>query len=83
MSKHTNAFGNVVIVTHLRGISTVYAHNHQNIVRVGETVKKGQIIALSGNSGDSTGPHLHFEVRQNDKAIEPISFLKNQGKNLK
>lgn len=80
MSKYSKAYGHVIIIAHNHGYSTVYAHNLKNIARQGESVKKGQIVALSGNSGDSTGPHLHFEVRKNNKPLEPLSFIRNQKK---
>lgn len=56
-------YGNMVIIQHSNGSQTLYAHNSKVLVRVGEKVEQGDIIANSGNSGRSTGPHLHFEIR--------------------
>jgi murein DD-endopeptidase MepM/ murein hydrolase activator NlpD len=69
-------FGNTVEVNHGNGYSTLYAHNEKNLVTVGETVKKGQVLALLGSTGRSNGPHVHFEVRLNGKAINPIKFVR-------
>ena len=68
--------GKTVEVDHGGGYTTRYAHNDRILVTEGETVKKGQPIALLGNTGRSTGPHLHFEVRLNGKAVNPIDFVR-------
>ena len=68
--------GNAVEVNHGSGYSTLYAHNQKNLVKVGETVKKGQVIALLGSTGRSSGPHVHFEVRRNGKAVNPTKFAR-------
>ncbi len=68
-------YGNVVILEHKDYIMTVYAHNDANLVRLGDSVKKGQPIATVGNTGKSTGPHLHFEYRVQGKAIDPLTVL--------
>ncbi len=68
-------YGLCVIVDHGYGYQTIYAHNSRNIVREGQVVKKGQVICYSGNSGDSTGPHLHYEVRINGRPVNPVNFL--------
>lgn len=64
-------YGRVVEVEHQDGLSTLYAHNAKNLVKEGDWVTKYQAIALLGNSGKSTGPHLHFEVRRNGEAFNP------------
>ena len=69
-------FGNAVEVNHGNGYSTLYAHNKKNLVKVGETVKKGQVLALLGSTGRSNGPHVHFEVRRNGKVVNPIKFVR-------
>jgi murein DD-endopeptidase MepM/ murein hydrolase activator NlpD len=68
-------YGNVVVVKHLEGVETVYGHNAKNLVKTGDTVEKGDAIATVGSSGRSTGPHLHFEIRERGKAVDPIPHL--------
>ncbi len=68
-------YGNFVAIDHGNGISTCYGHNSRLLVKVGEKVSKGQTIALSGNTGLSTGPHVHFEVRRQGVPINPIPYL--------
>ena len=55
---------------------TRYAHNQRVLVAVGDTVQKGQAIALIGSTGRSTGPHLHFEVLKQGRAVDPMSFVR-------
>jgi len=69
-------YGKTVEINHGNGYVTRYAHNAKNLVKIGDTVKKGQTIALMGSSGRSTGPHLHFEVLKDGRAVNPISFVK-------
>jgi murein DD-endopeptidase MepM/ murein hydrolase activator NlpD len=73
-------YGKVIIVSHGYGYKSVYAHNKNNLVNVGDRVKKGQVIAELGSTGRSTGPHVHFEVRYNGKQIDPLGVLKNNKK---
>jgi murein DD-endopeptidase MepM/ murein hydrolase activator NlpD len=68
-------YGNLVEIDHGRGYITRYGHNRKLLVKAGDTVKKGQTIALMGSSGRSTGPHVHIEVVQNDKQIDPAPYL--------
>jgi len=70
-----NSFGNMVVIDHGGGITTLYAHNSENLVRVGDIVAPGQQIARVGSTGMSTGPHLHFEVRVNGAPRNPRSYL--------
>ncbi len=70
-SGEKGGYGNVVIVEHGNGWKSFYGHNQENLVEEGEFVRDGQRIALSGDTGRSTGPHLHFELRQRDQAWDP------------
>lgn len=69
------SYGNYVIISHGDGYSTLYAHCSRLNVSVGQTVSQGQTIAFVGNSGDSTGPHLHFEVRKGTTPVNPLSYV--------
>jgi len=68
-------YGLLVEVNHGNGFSTRYAHCKENLVKVGDVVKKGQIVALMGSSGRSTGPHVHFEVYKNGRAVDPSTYI--------
>ena len=67
-------YGNTVVVDHGFGYSTLYAHLYKSLVRTGQKVKRGDVIALVGNTGKSTGPHLHYEVRLQNHPIDPRNF---------
>ncbi len=69
-------YGNLIILRHSEEFVTVYAHNQVNLVGEGESVEKGQIIGRVGRTGNATGPHLHFEIRKNNKAIDPLPLLR-------
>jgi murein DD-endopeptidase MepM/ murein hydrolase activator NlpD len=71
-------YGNLVEINHGNGYATRYGHNHKILVKVGETVKKGQKLALMGSTGRSTGPHVHFEVLHNGKPVDPINYIKGK-----
>lgn len=71
-----SGYGWTVIIEHNGGYRTLYAHNSKLTVKGGDWVKQGQLIAKSGNSGRSTGPHLHFEVQKNTRAIDPMVYLR-------
>ena len=70
-----NGYGNLVEIDHGEGLLTRYAHARVLLVKVGELVRRGQMIARVGATGLSTGPHLHFEVRQHERALDPRVFL--------
>ena len=67
-------YGNTVILDHGFGYETLYAHLYKSLVRKGQKVRRSDIIALVGNSGKSTGPHLHYEVRLNGKPVDPRNY---------
>lgn len=75
VSGDNGGYGKLVVVRHKYGFNTAYAHLSSLKVSVGDVVKKSQVIAKSGNTGRSTGPHLHYEVQYNGNAINPMSFL--------
>lgn len=68
-------YGNVVIIDHGNGLSTLYAHNSALLVSEGESVSKGQVVAYSGMTGYASGPHVHFEVRVNGSPTDPMGYL--------
>lgn len=71
-------YGNLVEINHGNGYVTRYGHNKENLVQVGDTVKKGQLISLMGSTGRSTGPHVHFEVLKNNRQINPNRFVQKR-----
>ncbi len=74
-SDRLSGYGNVIIVEHDGGFTTVYAHNDKNLVRTGTRVSRGQRIATVGDTGRATGPHLHFEIRKDNVARNPLYYL--------
>ena len=68
-------YGNLVVVDHGNGLSTAYAHASAILVAVGQTVSQGETLSLVGSTGNSSGPHLHFEVRVNGVAVDPLLYL--------
>lgn len=72
---HRGGYGNLVEISHGNGYVTRYAHNREHLVQAGERVEKGQAIARMGSSGRSTGPHVHFEVLQNNRVVNPAKYI--------
>ena len=75
-SEKAGGYGNLVEINHGNGYVSRYAHNKKNIVAAGDIVEKGQLVALLGSTGRSTGPHLHFEVIREGKKVNPKKYLK-------
>ncbi len=69
-------YGNMVILRHSEEYVTVYAHNQVNLVEEGAQIEKGQVIGKVGQTGRASGPHLHFEIRRNNKPVDPMLYLK-------
>ncbi|MGP3943420.1 MULTISPECIES: M23 family metallopeptidase [Streptomyces] len=79
------AYGNAIVIKHDNATYSQYAHLSRIDVRIGQTVTEGQQIGLSGSTGNSTGPHLHFEIRTTPNygtAVEPLKFLRDHGVKL-
>ena len=74
-SKPYYGYGNLIRIRHANGLETCYSHNSENLVKEGQHVKAGQVIALVGQTGRATTPHLHFEIRVNGKARNPANYF--------
>ncbi len=72
-----NGYGNVIFISHGYGFSTRYGHLSKFSVKPGDKVKRGQVIGYVGSTGRSTGPHLHYEVRLNNKPVNPLEYILN------
>ncbi len=79
---YQSGLGNTVVVDHGNGFSTVYGHLSQFKVRQGQTVKRGELIGLIGNTGYSTGPHLHYEVMKFGGTVNPVQYIYSAGSNF-
>ena len=75
-SAYSSGYGNYVMISHGGGLATLYAHNSKLVAEVGRKVKRGDVIALAGSTGPSTGTHCHFEVQMNGKLMDPLKLLK-------
>jgi murein DD-endopeptidase MepM/ murein hydrolase activator NlpD len=73
--KELGGYGNITVISHENGLFTVYAHAKKNFTQKGQRVYRKQVIAQVGTTGRSTGPHLHFEVRYESKALNPMPYL--------
>ncbi len=82
LSRPYSGYGNVIVVRHYNGLETVYSHNHKNLVKVNQTVKAGEAIALAGRTGRATTDHLHFEVRIAGQVIDPNLLIDVHGHKL-
>lgn len=70
-----SGYGKLIIIRHSRDMFTAYAHNQRNLVRKGDRVNSGDVIARVGKTGRATGPHLHFEVRRGSTPVDPLAYL--------
>ena len=77
VAEQTPDYGKIIKINHGSGLETRYAHASELLVKAGDVVRKGQLIARVGNTGRSTGPHLHFEVRRDGAPLDPRKFLQN------
>lgn len=73
ISEYNKSYGNYVVVYHGSGNTTLYAHMSSRKVSVGQTVKQGDILGITGSTGNSTGPHLHFEIKENGAIVNPLN----------
>jgi len=71
----SGAYGNRVIIEHAAGLASLYGHHSENLVREGDSVRRGDVIALVGHTGNATGDHLHFELRWDSGTVDPIVVL--------
>lgn len=74
-AQYENGYGKLVVIDHGYGYKTIYGHNSKLMVKVGQRVKRGDLIAASGNTGSSTGAHVHYEVRLNGVPLNPRKFI--------
>jgi murein DD-endopeptidase MepM/ murein hydrolase activator NlpD len=83
LARYNGGYGYNVMIEHQGGAVTVYGHSSKLMVKEGQYVEAGQLLGLTGNTGFSTGPHLHFEIRVNGKAIEPTAFMRQHGVDMR
>ena len=74
-SKKNNSYGEYVVISHGSGNTTLYAHLSKRSVKEGDVVQQGDVIGITGSTGNSTGPHLHFEINENSDRIDPLQYL--------
>lgn len=74
-SKYSSSYGNYVVISHGRGNTTLYAHMSSRSVKEGDTVTQGQVIGVTGSTGISSGPHIHYEITENGSRVNPLQYL--------
>lgn len=75
ISQYGSSYGNYVVVSHGTGNTTLYAHMSKRSVKVGDVVKQGDVLGVTGSTGNSTGPHLHFEITEGGSRVDPLKYL--------
>ena len=75
VSQRSNSYGNYIVVDHGPGNTTLYAHLSKRLVSAGQKVKQGQVLGITGSTGNSNGPHLHFEVTEGGSRVDPLQYL--------
>ena len=75
VSTYSRSYGNYVVVSHGTGNTTLYAHLSKRSVKVGDTVAQGTVLGVTGSTGNSTGPHLHFEITEGGNRVDPLKYL--------
>lgn len=78
ISQYSNSYGNFVVVSHGSGNTTLYAHMSARLVEAGQAVSQGEVLGVTGSTGHSTGPHLHFEITENGVRINPLIYFPNE-----
>ena len=81
ISQYSSSYGNYVVINHNGGNATLYAHLSSRKVSVGDTVSQGQVIGITGCTGHSTGPHLHFGITEDGEWVDPLKYLTDYSKN--
>ena len=75
VSQYSSSYGHYVVLAHGSGNTTLYAHMSSRKVKVGDQVKQGQVIGITGSTGNSTGPHLHFGIAYNGSYVNPMNYI--------
>jgi murein DD-endopeptidase MepM/ murein hydrolase activator NlpD len=75
ISQYGSSYGNYVVVSHGTGNTTLYAHLSKRSVKVGDAVAQGDVLGVTGSTGNSTGPHLHFEITEGGNRVDPLKYL--------
>jgi murein DD-endopeptidase MepM/ murein hydrolase activator NlpD len=75
---HLAGYGNHVVIAHPQGFTTTYAHLDSITVTAGQVIAQGEVVGLEGSTGNSTGPHLHFEIRHDGVPLDPAAYLPGQ-----
>jgi murein DD-endopeptidase MepM/ murein hydrolase activator NlpD len=74
ISEYSSSYGNYIVISHGNGITTLYAHLSKRLVKEGDKVAQGSVIGKIGSTGNSTGPHLHYEISKNGATVNPLTY---------